>query len=387
MQFFRNNKKVSIIVIIFLSLFLLFEVTYAGYVRNIVDNYILETKGFYFNSSVLSINGKVHNINNWDGVNSYPITVDVNNKKNELISKNVIINALVSTEYTDSKPEEIKINKMPLNYEIKFTIGIQFARPDMLVLKYPCVIDNTLLPESLIVNPNKQESPMESIQGYYPQSSIDWYIDKTKVNYVDRTLIQFPYYDNWQVPGSSSIMKKSYHPWFISLFLMDEDKEKTILELGDILDEENEYEFHPILKEILKIQGNDSFRNDVLFNLSVFNNNNEVERSTLSMDDNLNISVPCIDLYKERRIVLSELKDIKKLNPKWYPLIEKYSGFLQLTLKDLEYIVYGTHPSLAGNVSGPNKDIWGYVNNNGSFNLNYKGAINGSRETCIIARK
>ena len=86
MQFIREHKRVSIIVIIFLSLFLLFEVTYAGYVRNIVDNYILETKGFYFNSSVLSINGKVHNINNWDGVNSYPITVDVNNKKNEMIS-------------------------------------------------------------------------------------------------------------------------------------------------------------------------------------------------------------------------------------------------------------------------------------------------------------
>lgn len=347
----------------------------------------------------------------------------VNNKKNELISKNVIINALVSTEYTDSKPEEIKINKMPLNYEIKFTIGIQFARPDMLVLKYPCVIDNTLLPESLIVNPNKQESPMESIQGYYPQSSIDWYIDRTKVNYVDRTLIQFPYYDNWQVPGSSSIMKKSYHPWFISLFLMDEDKEKTILELGDILDEENGYEFHPILKEILKIQGNDSFRNDVLFNLSVFNNNNEVERSTLSMDDNLNVSVPCIDLYKERRIVLSELTDIRRLNPKWYYLIKDYSGFLQLGLKDLEYALYGNMNSSfnAGSMyKNPNDPYWKYGNayiKNNTGNIYYPntgnnsyddrlpshlykingwlegGTVNGTRETfrklesCIITRK
>ena len=91
MRFIREHKKVSIIIVIFLSLFLLFEVTYAGYVRNIVDNYILETKGFYFNSSVLNVNGKVHSINNWDGVNSYPITVDVNNKKNEIISTNADI--------------------------------------------------------------------------------------------------------------------------------------------------------------------------------------------------------------------------------------------------------------------------------------------------------
>lgn len=86
MQFIREHKKISIIVMIFLSLFLIFEVTYAGYIRNIIDSYILETKGFYFNSSVLNVNGKVHNINNWDGVNSYSITVDVNNKKNEVKS-------------------------------------------------------------------------------------------------------------------------------------------------------------------------------------------------------------------------------------------------------------------------------------------------------------
>lgn len=91
MQFVREHKKISIIVMLFLLIFLLFDATYAGYFRNIVDNYILETKGFYFNSSVLNVNGKTHNINNWDGVNSYPITVDVNNKKNEVKSTNADI--------------------------------------------------------------------------------------------------------------------------------------------------------------------------------------------------------------------------------------------------------------------------------------------------------
>ena len=307
-----------------------------------------------------------------------------NTNKNELISKNVIINALVSTEYTDSKPEEVKINKMPLNYEIKFTIGIQFARPDMLVLKYPCVIDNTLLPDSLIVNPAKQESPMESIQGTYPQSSLDWYIRRTKSRYIDRTLVRFPYYDNWEVPGSSSIIKKNYHPWFISLFLMDEDKEITSLELGDVLDEENGYEFHPILKEILKIQGNESFNNGVLFNLSVFSNDTEVERSTLSMDENLTIYVPCKDLYKERRIVLSELTDIRKLNPKWYPLVREYSGFLNLDLKDLEYVIYGNTSTSKGSLSSnPNDLYWKYAN---SYSKDYTGSIytkNPSSESII----
>lgn len=86
MKFFWQNKKLSIAVIIFLIIFLLFGVTYARYIYNFIDNYILESKGFYFNSSVLSINDKSYRINNWDGVNSYILTIDVNSKKNEVKS-------------------------------------------------------------------------------------------------------------------------------------------------------------------------------------------------------------------------------------------------------------------------------------------------------------
>ncbi len=83
MEFIRKHKKASIILLIILVFLVLFGFTYAKYVYNLIDNYILETKGFYFNSSVMSINGKSYNINNWDGVNSYTLLVDVNNKKNE----------------------------------------------------------------------------------------------------------------------------------------------------------------------------------------------------------------------------------------------------------------------------------------------------------------
>ena len=86
MQFIRNHKKISIIVLIFLIVFLLLGVTFGRYIYNVVNNYILETKGFYFSSSVLTINNKEYKINNWDGVNSYTLTIDLNNKKNELKS-------------------------------------------------------------------------------------------------------------------------------------------------------------------------------------------------------------------------------------------------------------------------------------------------------------
>ena len=83
MEFIRKHKKASTVLLILLVLLLLFGLSYAKYVYDIVDSYILETKGFYFNSSVMSITGKNYNINNWDGVNSYTLMVDVNSKKNE----------------------------------------------------------------------------------------------------------------------------------------------------------------------------------------------------------------------------------------------------------------------------------------------------------------
>lgn len=83
MKFFRNHKKISIIALIVLIIFLSVEIAFGRYIHNILDQYILETKGFYFNSSILKVNGKGFLINNWDGVNSYTLTIDLNNRKNE----------------------------------------------------------------------------------------------------------------------------------------------------------------------------------------------------------------------------------------------------------------------------------------------------------------
>ena len=47
--------------------------------------YILETKNFYFNSSILNIRGKNYSIMNWDGVNAYTLTIDLNNYKTDEI--------------------------------------------------------------------------------------------------------------------------------------------------------------------------------------------------------------------------------------------------------------------------------------------------------------
>ena len=82
MKYIREHKKLSIITLVSLVGLLVLGIAYAKYFLNIINNYILETKKFYFNSSVLTVNNKHYQINNWDGISTYQITIDVNNRKN-----------------------------------------------------------------------------------------------------------------------------------------------------------------------------------------------------------------------------------------------------------------------------------------------------------------
>ncbi len=83
MNFIRKHRKMSILFLVSLVLFFTISIVFGRYIHNIINQYLLETKGFYFNSSILNVNGKNYLINNWDGVNTYTLTIDLNNRKND----------------------------------------------------------------------------------------------------------------------------------------------------------------------------------------------------------------------------------------------------------------------------------------------------------------
>lgn len=85
MNFIRKHKKLSIGIACVLIVFLSITAIFGRYIRNIIHNYILETKAFYFNSTILNINGKNLSLSNWDGFSAYPITIDLNNRKSDEI--------------------------------------------------------------------------------------------------------------------------------------------------------------------------------------------------------------------------------------------------------------------------------------------------------------
>ena len=84
-----DKKKIKLYIAIFAALLMTFmfsNESFSRYISTTVNNYILESQNFYFNSSLLAINTPTYSVTDWDGVNSYPILIDVNNKKNDLVS-------------------------------------------------------------------------------------------------------------------------------------------------------------------------------------------------------------------------------------------------------------------------------------------------------------
>lgn len=91
MEFIRKHRKFFLILAAILIILIGLSSIFGRYLYNYVNNYILETKEFYFNSSVLKMNTSQYRINNWDGVNAYTLTIDLNNRKNALKKTDVDI--------------------------------------------------------------------------------------------------------------------------------------------------------------------------------------------------------------------------------------------------------------------------------------------------------
>lgn len=247
--------------------------------------------------------------------NNTQIAINRVHTKEELVMKKILIDSLFMLDYSDNKPNEVVVNRSVNQYDINFTIHLQFTRPDTLIMDYPVVIDNQLLPGNLIPEVLHKSEPISNLIGPYPINILNEAVDHYQKKYIEPVMIKFPDYDEWYPPLTSSIIQRKYRPWFSCIFTMDEDSEYTELPIGGVLDEELGYELHPLVKEILKRQGSKSFDTDCIFNITIFNDDLPVEKSYLSINEDLTIKVRCIDPRKVRRLVISELVDISKLNP------------------------------------------------------------------------
>ena len=96
------------VVVIFISL-IIFKPSFARYIYNGLKNYYYESQSFFFNCDKLSTEGAVFQLDNWDGVNSFDVTFNMDSFKNNLISSNSDISYDIT--YSCSSKADCTISK------------------------------------------------------------------------------------------------------------------------------------------------------------------------------------------------------------------------------------------------------------------------------------
>lgn len=85
----KKLPKIKLFFIVFVLLILcmfIIKPSYARYIYNGLKDYYYESRSFYFNCDKLSANNAVFQLDNWDGVNTFPVTYNLDSIKNELVA-------------------------------------------------------------------------------------------------------------------------------------------------------------------------------------------------------------------------------------------------------------------------------------------------------------
>ncbi len=80
----KYQKKQIMIVIILLMCIVSFIIIFGRYITSNIENFFVRSKEFYFESDKLSENTSYFQVENWSGVDSYTVTVNMNSRKNNI---------------------------------------------------------------------------------------------------------------------------------------------------------------------------------------------------------------------------------------------------------------------------------------------------------------
>lgn len=98
----KFNKKILILICLLIISLIPFISTFSRYAINSINEYFNRSKEFYFNSDKLSEEDPLFLIDNWSGVEDYPIQINMNSMKNNILSTSYAINYDISYTCTNN---------------------------------------------------------------------------------------------------------------------------------------------------------------------------------------------------------------------------------------------------------------------------------------------
>lgn len=258
-------------------------------------------------------------------------------------------------DYAGDKHDTEDFNKVSNRYVISFNYTYQFSKPAILKMSYPVMVYNKLIDQQWIgttVNMNYGEGPQ-----MYPDRATNLYFYKKNSANIDLTrsypLVRYPFFDDWQ---RSNAMYKDvnakYQPLFIGLLTITQNEDTGALELG--IDIKNEvfplfntavisafdaFITDPVFKQTVNT-ADKLFRRMGIFDIAIFKNDTLTQFENLQLDDNLVLTVnSTLDLSKQYRIVISQIRDLRILNREYiFYMLENPAYYEDLLAAHMTYL-------------------------------------------------
>lgn len=220
------------------------------------------------------------------------VSTRMNNQHAELVVQKHQYSSLAAVDYVPESPDFVTQGTSLDAVQLHFTVTIQFGRVNMLYLKYPLVINNKLVPESLVtVDPRDAYGPIYPFLRH-PEYALNpaYQFQKCLMKHPART----PWYDDWNVPPYSGVLASEQRPFFIGLVLLDNDKchcmncpceecdsKFTKIDISTDLDQ---YKLAPNVLKWYEDNPDKALNTESKYSITLFRNNIQVDPASLKFD-------------------------------------------------------------------------------------------------------
>lgn len=253
----------------------------------------------------------------------------------QLMIKRQVLSCIGQMDYDQERPEVVRIMQTSDRYSVTFTYYVQFARPAGLRLYHPVVIENQLIPDSLVphLEPTNEIAVLE---GILQEKSLTKYLREVRKE-LDPSilLVRFPEFDDFALPRSRIIDYTFLHH-IIAAFTLEDTGDTTTLPLSDL----DGITFHPVVKEIMLKHGQELFGATGLFNFTAYANDGVIDPSRLTLNPDFSVTIAATDRMKRYHFSISEAQDMQYVDPKWLDLLLEYRWYFPATIvKNLQRLV------------------------------------------------
>jgi len=244
----------------------------------------------------------------------------------ELVIPKQITDINVEIDGNIDRPEENKINRATTSYTLRFSMVAQYSRVDMLVARYPIVVNNSLISAS-IVPTRDVDKDIQYLQPVYPEVAAEPVRQYYLVPGAPAPVV-FPYYDDWVRPRGR-YDTRPFRVLTTVAFTIDGDS--TTLAFSDIgsSDQGVSYSLHPTMLEVIARLKQDMFRIDCFLGLDIYVDDLPLDSSLIELNGET-LTVHHNNPNAIYRLVLYELTDVRYLDPSFYPIIKEYWPFFEV---------------------------------------------------------